>query len=772
MLGKLSVSAASVFLITGPLTAGFTDCPEEFYSLVMPPGVQDFDQYGAAMASSGDWLFVSAPMDDQLETDAGAVYVFRLTEDEWKYHQKLIATGGVGPAHFGFSIAAEGESLIVGAENDREITQSNPSAWGAAYVFRLENEQWIQHQKVFGFGVGDARQFGYAAAIENDVVVIGARVIANDTAAGKGAAFVFRDIAGVLVPEQRLTADVPSLFDLFGTTLAVSDGSIVVGCSGNDGVGTNAGAAFVFSHDGAQWAQEAVLHSTTPASNDRFGEKVDMQGDTAMVSALQPDESGAVSVFRKQAGVWSATQILIASDGAPFDRFGSALDVDEDVLIVGAPNHELDSSKQAGVCYVVRRVDNAWIMERQLTLLNPETFPPINEFESPYECWLAGPPPANWPLPPALDSNRFGASAAIVQGSLFASSSLVRPLCWGETWPQNAGAVYRFDVSHPLTECFLAVGYDNCSSQPDCNGNHSPDSCDLDASTSADCNVNGVPDECDQGSAYVLPGCPGGVAVFQSGDYIWLNQHRVKPGGQFITHVSFSRSYYIPKYTPITVLLYSDPTEDGDPTDAVLLASAETTSGWIYFAGPIDHTVVSIPRTYVGPVGSFFFIGAVIRAPYANPGWNAPIACTGTGGLKRSWRAIAPPGQADIYDLANNATPISLHPNVRRWELAAVASDCNGNGIWDACDIAAGELLDIDNNGIPDSCDVPDCFFADIAPLHGDGEVNVLDLLHVITNWGVCEPCYAICPGDTNDDCATNVVDLLAVINGWGACPP
>ena len=766
MIGKLTAYAATISFTSATVTAGLTECPYEVYNLIVPPGLQEFDQYGAAIASSGDWLFVSAPMDDQMESDAGAVYVFTLSGKDWTFHQKLVATGGVGPAHFGFSIAAQGELLIVGAENDREITQGNPSAWGAAYLFQLENNQWVQQHKVFGFGAGDARQFGYSAAIGNDVVVIGARIIANDTTPGKGAAFVFRNIANVLVSEQRLTADVPEAFDLFGTAVGADAGRIVVGASGNDVMATNAGAAFVFSHNGTSWIQQAALHSSTPAVNDHFGERVDLEGDTTVISAAFPDSSGVVFVFRRTDGGWSAAQQLVAPDGVAGDRFGSALDLHEGILVVGASNRDLTTNEQAGAGYIFRLVEDSWVAERRLELLTAEDVWFMDVF---YPCYGSGPDPFDWHPITDLDFNRMGASVALANGAVFVSSSFPRPLCWGEGSPENAGALYRFDVSTPLSECMIAVGFDNCAGQPDCNGNMSPDACDVDGGFSADCNGNASPDECDQGMAYKLPNCANSLAVAHSGDYIWLNQHRVKPGGQFLNHVSFNRSGYIPQYTPVTVLVYSDPTNDGDPSDAELLASADTIVSRSYYSS--SWAAVEIPLTYVGPVGSFLFIGAVIRPPFNDLGWNGPLACTGTSGLKRSWRAMAPAGQADIYSLANNATPISLHPNVRSWGVAGIGADCNGNGIWDACDIVSGELLDTDNNGIPDSCDVPPCFFADIEPLHGDGQINVLDLLQVITNWGVCEPCYAICPGDTNDDCATNVIDLLAVINGWGACP-
>ena len=54
------------------------------------------------------------------------------------------------------------------------------------------------------------------------------------------------------------------------------------------------------------------------------------------------------------------------------------------------------------------------------------------------------------------------------------------------------------------------------------------------------------------------------------------------------------------------------------------------------------------------------------------------------------------------------------------------------------------------------------------ADITGDGQINVSDLLAVISAWGVCPGC----PADINADGQVNVTDLLMVINGWGACAP
>lgn len=51
----------------------------------------------------------------------------------------------------------------------------------------------------------------------------------------------------------------------------------------------------------------------------------------------------------------------------------------------------------------------------------------------------------------------------------------------------------------------------------------------------------------------------------------------------------------------------------------------------------------------------------------------------------------------------------------------------------------------------------------------GNGTIDVLDLLAVISQWGITCPCTA----DVDTSCgdgAVNVLDLLAVMNAWGEC--
>ncbi|MHC4140396.1 MAG: hypothetical protein ACYSUF_00470 [Planctomycetota bacterium] len=74
----------------------------------------------------------------------------------------------------------------------------------------------------------------------------------------------------------------------------------------------------------------------------------------------------------------------------------------------------------------------------------------------------------------------------------------------------------------------------------------------------------------------------------------------------------------------------------------------------------------------------------------------------------------------DIVDIQGGASP-----------------DCNGNGVPDECDIAAGTSTDCNGNGMLDECEETDPCRSDI---DGDCDVDVVDFLLLLADWGPCSP--------------------------------
>jgi hypothetical protein len=78
---------------------------------------------------------------------------------------------------------------------------------------------------------------------------------------------------------------------------------------------------------------------------------------------------------------------------------------------------------------------------------------------------------------------------------------------------------------------------------------------------------------------------------------------------------------------------------------------------------------------------------------------------------------------------------------------------------------------DANGNRVPDECE--STCQGDIAPIGGNAQVNIDDLLAVVSAWGPCPiavDCHAdIAPIGGNG--AVNIDDLLMVIANWGPCP-
>jgi hypothetical protein len=84
--------------------------------------------------------------------------------------------------------------------------------------------------------------------------------------------------------------------------------------------------------------------------------------------------------------------------------------------------------------------------------------------------------------------------------------------------------------------------------------------------------------------------------------------------------------------------------------------------------------------------------------------------------------------------------------------------DCNGNLTPDLMDIMMGTSQDVNLDSVPDECQC-------LNDINADQIVNIVDLLHVIAEWG------GDSLGDVTYDGIVDADDVLSTLAGWGACP-
>jgi hypothetical protein len=317
------------------------------------------------------------------------------------------------------------DSAAVGIDGDGADNSALDA--GAVYVFAQGDSGWTQQAYVKASNTDWSDQFGYSVALsgDGDTLAVGANLEASsatgvngdqddNSVLGAGAVYVFVRDGATWSQQAYVKASNTDAADVFGYQVGLSfDGNtLAVAAQGEDSAapGVNfdeinndaggAGAAYVFSRDGANWTQQAYLKAANPEENDLFGSSIAISddGDTIVVGALDEDGgqpgvngdptdnsgrgSGASYVFSRTGESWSQEAYIKGLNTERADAFGAAvsLSADGNTLAVGAPdenntatgfNADVDYRVGAeertdysnGATYVFARENGSWAQQ-------------------------------------------------------------------------------------------------------------------------------------------------------------------------------------------------------------------------------------------------------------------------------------------------------------------------------------------------------------------------------------------------------------------------
>ena len=161
------------------------------------------------------------------------------------------------------------------------------------------------------------------------------------------------------IADVRLTSPDPAAYAFFGHAVAIDGSTAVVGAWG---VNDNAGSVYVFAEVDGAWQLEASLRAPDGSPKDRFGHAVAIDGDRVVVGAVHESthgfRAGAAHVFEREEGSWSHVSALGAPAPLEYQQFGSSVAVDGDTLAVGA------SGFSGRAAYVHTRVADSWSLQQ------------------------------------------------------------------------------------------------------------------------------------------------------------------------------------------------------------------------------------------------------------------------------------------------------------------------------------------------------------------------------------------------------------------------
>jgi len=297
--------------------------------------------FGWSVALDGDTALVGARGGDYPEEGAGGAYVFQRAADGWTREAEL-PLEGVDPADRGvWAVALDGGTALVGMPGPN-----------LAYVFRRRDATWVREAVIEGVERDVWADFGWSVALDGDTALVGARNAPAPNGDSTGAVHVFRRRDGRGWSRRTIlrSAD-PDEYDEFGESVAIDGDTAVFGAPGDDEPHTNEGSAYAFSRDGG-WTQRAKLlpGEEVPVG---FDGGIALSGETALIGDVYAGTgTGAVYVFQGDADGWSRRAKLVPGN-AEGPWFGQSIAVSDGTALVGAPYDDTSHGNRGGSAYVL-----------------------------------------------------------------------------------------------------------------------------------------------------------------------------------------------------------------------------------------------------------------------------------------------------------------------------------------------------------------------------------------------------------------------------------
>ena len=333
-------------------------------------------RFGHNVAVSDRTAIVGAPGS---EGAPGSVHVYKRDEGgfDWHWWTSLQSPEARPDDQFGKAVSIDGDVIVAGSMCEGD----DGSRHGCAFVFEHSRSggTWDGRARLVpGGGTGGIGiDFADSLAISRDTIMIGERRSSfEEEEARSGAVFVFErsSATGQWLQTDRLMRG--SDGDRFGSSVDLFGDVALVGAPRNDDLGRDAGAVHVYERqrfDGfsAGWFHVQTIKDGNGKAGDGFGSTVAISwDDVAVVGAPGQGEGGLVHVYakseeelglasslRRTSPSWTLASTLgptssdLSSDGTSSARFGNSVDLDGDVIAVGAEGESI-----GGAVYVFDRV--------------------------------------------------------------------------------------------------------------------------------------------------------------------------------------------------------------------------------------------------------------------------------------------------------------------------------------------------------------------------------------------------------------------------------
>lgn len=345
-------------------------------SKLLVSGGEEDDHFGSAVAIDDVFIAVGAHGTEDpvaMQSDRGAVYVYSLSENTWSQEARLAPIGPLACDHFGYSVALEGDVLVVGAPGPTQgcTAWENP---GSASVFRRQGAVWLEETILRSSDGEDRDRFGWSVDLDGNSIIVGAPSHNGRGGEPLGAVYVFVYQDGNWIEQSELVASDGSDTDSFGHSVSLKGDLAIVGAPfGFDGMNNRNGAAYIYSRDNETWTEQFKLNAPEPLLDPlggEFGWSVALGDSRAYAGDIYDDSkewrAGAVHVYLQEGSEWTHEAELTASNASQQAVFGYSISVSGDRVLIGAPSHFEGPNLDIGAAYLFGREGVDWTEQTKL----------------------------------------------------------------------------------------------------------------------------------------------------------------------------------------------------------------------------------------------------------------------------------------------------------------------------------------------------------------------------------------------------------------------
>ena len=318
--------------------------------------------FGESVAQSDQYAVIGARFDvydangGNPLLGAGSVYVLEKDNNgNWQTDAKITPSDRHEYMYFGWDVATFGNYVVVGAPKAKTTVNGQLTVTGVVYIYKKVNGTWIFLQKldasdkVANNGIGG---FGLAVAIQDSLLVAGHPNNQGLVLEGKVYTFELNQ-NGQFSEIGKFSSPNASDYMRFGADVALHNGQLLVGSAGDNmdlngqNMVSSAGSAEVFNYTGqGNWNFVQRFVPTVRNSLTQFGSAVDIWNDQMIVGARgesvlngAPNNynfTGAAYIYEKSNGSWSLSKKIMMPSIDSHDYLGWSVSIEQGKAAIGA----------------------------------------------------------------------------------------------------------------------------------------------------------------------------------------------------------------------------------------------------------------------------------------------------------------------------------------------------------------------------------------------------------------------------------------------------